>query len=234
MTEVVANNPVTADTVADVIRKIDAEKESLMNLQPLFETQKILDQWIVEQHGLQGQYLLPEKILALQVELGELANEWRGFKFWSKDRAPHGERECQNCGGECHRLVFAGTANEHEENCWECNGNGTTNKLLEEYVDCLHFILSIGLEIDCTPEYIVDVKHPEGNIAHQFLQIQANLSAVWIFGIGEVGEQRKDDYTFAFSMFMGLGEMLGFTWSQIEQAYYDKNTINHTRQATGY
>lgn len=182
-----------------------------MNLIKLFETQKILDQRIIKQHGLEGQDLLPQKILALQVELGECANEWRGFKFWSKDQSPRG-----------YNLYMEGRGVEQK------------NPLLEEYVDCLHFMLSIGLEIDCTPEYIVGVKHPEGNIAHQFLQIQANLSAVWIFGIGEVGEQREVDYTFAFSMFMGLGELLGFTWNQIEQAYYSKNEINHTRQDTGY
>ena len=59
-----------------------------MNLTKLYEMQKLLDQRIVEQHGLEGQDLLPQKILALQVELGECANEWRGFKFWSKDRKP--------------------------------------------------------------------------------------------------------------------------------------------------
>lgn len=34
--------------------------------------------------------------------------------------------------------------------------------------------------------------------------------------------------------FILLGEMLGFTWSQIEQGYYDKNQINIERQNAGY
>jgi dimeric dUTPase (all-alpha-NTP-PPase superfamily) len=34
--------------------------------------------------------------------------------------------------------------------------------------------------------------------------------------------------------FFGLGEMLGFTWDEIEQAYFAKNKINHVRQETGY
>lgn len=64
-----------------------------MNLTKLFEMQRELDERIIEQHGLQGEDLLPKKILALQVELGELAQEWRGFKFWSKDQQPRYEKK---------------------------------------------------------------------------------------------------------------------------------------------
>lgn len=46
--------------------------------------QKVLDQHISEEHGIASETMLHEKILALQVELGELANETRCFKFWSK------------------------------------------------------------------------------------------------------------------------------------------------------
>ena len=38
-----------------------------MNLAKLFETQKLLDDRIVDEHNLYGQDLLPQKILALQV-----------------------------------------------------------------------------------------------------------------------------------------------------------------------
>ena len=44
-----------------------------MNIAHLFEIQRKLDQHIIEKKGLEGQDLLPKKILALQVELGELA-----------------------------------------------------------------------------------------------------------------------------------------------------------------
>ena len=57
-----------------------------MNLLPYFKAQKKLDDHIIQEKGLQGQDLLDKKILALQVELGELCQEWRGFKFWSEDR----------------------------------------------------------------------------------------------------------------------------------------------------
>ncbi|GAA0415215.1 hypothetical protein GCM10008934_02680 [Virgibacillus salarius] len=47
-----------------------------MNLDKLFPIQKELDTRIEREKGLEGQDLLDKKILALQVELGELANEW--------------------------------------------------------------------------------------------------------------------------------------------------------------
>ncbi len=58
-----------------------------MNLQRLFALQKELDLKIVSQHNLQAENLLQKKILALQVEIGELANETRCFKYWS-DKEP--------------------------------------------------------------------------------------------------------------------------------------------------
>jgi len=40
----------------------------MINLSKLFETQKLLDNRIVDEHNLHGQDLLPQKILSLQVE----------------------------------------------------------------------------------------------------------------------------------------------------------------------
>lgn len=60
-----------------------------MNLKPLFEMQRKLDSNILWKHPeVKEENLLQQKILACIVELGELANEWRGFKFWSVNRKP--------------------------------------------------------------------------------------------------------------------------------------------------
>lgn len=209
-----------------------------MNLQTFFETQKILDQRIVEQHGLEGQDLLSEKILALQVELGECANEWRGFKFWSKDQEPRGERECQNCGGECHRLVFVGTPNEHEENCEECGGEGVTNNLLEEYVDGIHFFLSIANEkgwesnMYLQEDAIEDIRVEglQGGITGAFIEVNHLLSHV-----AHVSVEKEKHFRYAWTVFLAIGLVgFNFTLDQIEASYYAKNKINHSRQATGY
>lgn len=55
-----------------------------MNFKKLFNMQQQLDNRIKEEHNIHTESLFDRKILALQVELGELANETRCFKFWSK------------------------------------------------------------------------------------------------------------------------------------------------------
>jgi dimeric dUTPase (all-alpha-NTP-PPase superfamily) len=175
-----------------------------MNLKALFEIQAELDKRIVEKHNLQGEDLLPKKILALQVELGELANEWRGFKFWSENQNPRRI-------GYNHYL----------------SGSVQYDPLLEEYVDCLHFILSIGLELESDLEEVIDgiLFNPyyRENIAEQFRSL-FYFSAHVLSG----------KYIKLFNAFYGLGEMLGFTWEEIEAAYLDKNKVNHERQDDGY
>lgn len=173
-----------------------------MNLIKLFETQKLLDEKIVKEKGLEGQDLLPMKILALQVELGELCNEWRGFKFWSLDRNP--------------RTKLPITA-------W---GEPYKNPLLEEYVDCLHFILSIGLDKGFE-EVRIEFKSKADTVGQQFDWMFRKLSDFSYY-------KNSLNYNRVWEVFIGLGELLGFTWEQIEIAYYDKNKINHLRQESGY
>lgn len=200
-----------------------------MNLSKLFETQRKLDERIVKEKGLEGQDLLPMKILALQVELGELANEWRGFKFWSEDRIPRIEVTydiCSTCGGT--GTPF-GIPDETDIDCWDCNGGGelTKNPLLEEYVDCLHFILSIGLDIGFeNPK----VEFPKaGGRSKEFTIVRFNECLRYTNLLLD-----DDYYDLLFQYFMDLGYLLGFTWSQIETAYFEKNKVNHERQSSGY
>lgn len=216
-----------------------------MNLQKLFETQKILDDRIIEQHGLEGQDLLAEKIIALQVELAELAQEWRGFKFWSKDQKPRTSEkiECSTCVGtgdsnaeaNMEQMMEGNTGYPYEacEDCGETGIAGYRNPLLEEYVDCLHFILSIGLEIQVVNLAIIEPFIAKSGLVQQFNVLFKHVGGMKIQLEADWHAAHKK-YVHIVSLFAGLGEMLGFTWEQIEQAYYDKNKINHTRQATGY
>lgn len=51
----------------------------------------------------------------------------------------------------------------------------------------------------------------------------------------EIYEEWKGGYYHeGLELFIGLGEMLGFTWEQVEDAYYAKNKVNHERQNAGY
>jgi dimeric dUTPase (all-alpha-NTP-PPase superfamily) len=198
--------------------------------------QRQLDEHIEKEHPREpGEDRLAKKILALMVELGELANEWRGFKFWSNDQKPRTEVKipCRFCSGAGKGYFCGNEYTGHKEQCIYCHGTGVEkiqNRLLEEYVDCLRFILSIGLEI-IEPECINLKKWnlvKEQTIVEQFLSVMSEVNELCH------GEYEPSDYEFLFAKFVHLGEMLGFTWEQIEEAYIRKNAVNHQRQESGY
>ena len=198
-----------------------------MNLLKLFEMQAALDTHIEHEHPNVADRL-EKKILALLVELGELAQNWRGFKFWSNDQEPrvHVKNDCNSCGGLGFEEII-------EFECEECKGYGFTeyyNPLLEEYVDCLHFILSISLESGFSA-HEWNLSAIEGlkmeSINKQFLKLFEKIGDFTFI-------QNRNNFLWICPLFIGLGEMLGFTQEQIEQAYIKKNEINHQRQLCGY
>lgn len=214
-----------------------------MNLTKLFETQAKLDEHIMQEHPeIRGQNNLVWKLLALQVELGECANEWRGFKKWSKDQKPRTKVkvECWTCNGtgdENYEFVqedAEGTGNHEYIECENCNGtgyDGYKNPLLEEYVDCLHFILSIGIEKRYT-----DVHINPGTVQRLKMGEDPLKDFNTMFGFIHNFEQspKRHRYDSVFEGFINLGIALGFTWDEVEDAYYAKNKVNHERQNAGY
>ena len=170
----------------------------MMNLTKLFELQRQLDEHIEREHPRQeGEDRLAKKVLALMVELGELANELpEVFKFWSYKK------------------------NNRE-------------KALEEFCDGLHFLLSIGLEI-AEPQKI-DVARwnaaKADNITEQFLWLMSDVTELYNSLCNDGFS--KFDYEFLLLRFIHLGKMLGFTWEQVEEAYMQKNEVNHRRQDSG-
>jgi dimeric dUTPase (all-alpha-NTP-PPase superfamily) len=142
-------------------------------------------------------------VLALLVELGECANEWRGFKFWSQNQEPSTRKS---------RRPYMDLADAD-----------FYNPLLEEFVDGLHFILELGIELKAVDPWVPSY---EEDITEQFRTLFYHVSMINEYN-------GRDNYEYLVSYFIGLGEMLGFTWEQIEQAYFDKNKINHQRQDSG-
>mgnify|MGYP001381099860 FL=1 len=56
-----------------------------MNLNSLFEKQKQLDEYIYDKNNVTAKEVFERKIVALLVELGELANELQFFKYWKEN-----------------------------------------------------------------------------------------------------------------------------------------------------
>lgn len=161
-----------------------------MNLTALFEMQRALDAYIENNHQLGDTF--KERGLALIIELAELANETRCFKFWST------------------------------------KGPSETSVVLEEYVDSIHFLLSIGIEkgFDSLAQW------PAGNRGEQSLTelFLDTGKAIYAF----LGELTMERYKDIWKQYGAIANALGFTEQQIMQAYIDKNEENYARQRNGY
>ncbi|SFP71776.1 dUTP diphosphatase [Salibacterium halotolerans] len=156
----------------------------------LFAIQRELDERILKEHNLNRGEIHAEKMLALLVEIGELANETRCFKYWSKK--PASDRDV----------------------------------IAEEYVDGLHFILSLGL--DGGWEEVPEAGgNPGAGVTEQFHRVyETALSLKETFS--------KEYFLDLFEAYITLGYKLGFSKEDMEAAYLQKNEANHQRQEEGY
>ena len=161
-----------------------------MNLQNLFEMQKALDTFIEKTQRVEHD-VFKEKGLALMVELAELANETRCFKFWSK------------------------------------KGPSEKEILLEEYVDSIHFILSLGLLTGFTSIEKWPVVEKKRDLTEVFLLTQEAI-------LSFVDNPTEDSYLAIWQCYGVIADRLGFSFDEIVRAYLEKNEENYKRQRTGY
>ena len=155
--------------------------------------QQKLDEYIQKKQSLEEEDLFEQKVLALIVELSELANETRSFKFWSL---------------------------KTEKN---------ESAILEEYVDCLHFILSLGIE---KGHYFNRDSSSKKPTVHRFKVDQFNQLFEQCIVFKQ--EPTKENYFTLFEHFLHLGTLLGYDEKDIHRAYFEKNKVNFSRQDEGY
>lgn len=161
-----------------------------MNLQKLFEMQKELDAFIEKTQKIERD-VFKEKGLALMVELAELANETRCFKFWST------------------------------------KGPSERDVILEEYVDSIHFILSLGLLKGFTSIEEWPVVEEKRDLTEIFLMTQ---NAILKF----INNPTKEGYLAIWQYYGVIAYNLGFSFNDVVYAYLEKNEENYKRQRSGY
>ena len=162
-----------------------------MNINQLFEMQRELDTYIEKEHGLEKADLFQRKILALLVEVGELANETRCFKFWSTK--PSSEKSV----------------------------------ILEEFVDGVHFILSLGIYMGIKHFELREANYIEKDVTSQFLEIYDSIN-------GLLTKKSVTEYDQLVHQYFYLGKLLGFSHEDVVRAYKQKNEVNYKRQQEGY
>lgn len=161
-----------------------------MDFNKIVELQKELDDHIHQLHNETYISTFTKRKLSLIVEVSELANEVRCFKFWSLK--PPSEKSV----------------------------------ILEEFVDCLHFTVSlgIGMEIEFNTVEIDYIKSED-------------LSSLFISAIDKIIDldiNDKSSYNLMLNSILSIANSLGFESSEIFDAYVEKNNTNHERQKNNY
>lgn len=197
-----------------------------MILYKLSKMQEKLNKNISERHNLNMDDLYVKQKIALLVELGELANEIKFFKYWKKKASPNMTVPCAPCHGRGHMNGFE---------CTFCNGSGVdkdaVSPVLEEYVDGIHFILTIALmKYKHNDEWLKDSLDEAEEKALEYQTLDAQFETLFY----EISKSLYASLDFIIRLYMGLGKMLGFTEEEIYNAYIEKNRENFRRQERGY
>ncbi|WP_458415445.1 dUTP diphosphatase [Schinkia sp. CFF1] len=220
-----------------------------MNLEKLLEMQKVLDNRIIKEKGLEGQDLTLNTVNALIVELSEFANEGRWFKHWSNDQEPRlVTEEWKIIKGAPIKSELI--VNEDAEVNYAVVELVEKQPLIEEYVDSLHFLLSLAntkcwkncLYLHEESLYDLEEAGFSGGLSGAFLEMNYWLLQAFMTKDRDEKLERnlgitKQQFGFrnAWFLFIAIGT-IGFNFSleEIEQAYIDKNKVNHQRQEEGY
>ena len=121
---------------------------------------------------------------------------------------------------------------------WSDKPASENHVILEEYVDGLHFVLSIGLNIGYDSEY-------EWNYLRERIESECKgtervdgdeLTQAFTDTYQDVLDFSTGELTYPelISGFVQLGLKIGFNIREIESAYFYKNNKNHQRQTEGY
>ena len=159
-------------------------------LKEMYAKQLELDMEIASNHHISYEETKEKRILALLVELGELANATRCFKFWSFK--PSEEKE----------------------------------RVLDEYADGLHFLLSIGLAYHYQVDSI-EVEEEPSDLTKAILDSYHYINEFY-------NDRSMVKYLKAFEGYLKILALLGYSWSEADDAYFKKLKENHRRQDTNY
>lgn len=161
-----------------------------IELKDLYLKQAELDKTIAINHNIDYPSTHKRRTLALLVELGELANTTRCFKFWSN------------------------------------KGPESKERILDEYADGLHFILSLGIELG--------VKETAYHVEDDVLDLTDSLLLAYERINKLIDDNSIINYFNAMYSYLLILYKLGFTYEEAHEAYLKKLDVNYKRQETNY
>lgn len=104
-------------------------------------------------------------------------------------------------------------------------------KLLTEYIDVLHFTLSLSIEYQIKLPQTEHIsvcccccQSDQNKMINYFLELNSEMMKLL----------KKENFLNWFNKFIEIGNLFEFTASEIENAYFEKLNINHQRQQNNY
>ena len=194
-----------------------------MNFKKLQAMQAKLDEAILaDKAPMTAEERFNKTLVALSVEIAEVANTVEHFKFW-KDNKGKIDFDRFDVDWDYEGTPIIGYYDYKKGAAYQISCEQAHRlTLIEECSDALHFILSLANQC----EYEIDV----------------NLN--WI-----AGEENLKEYYYItlqtalfddsgvdgiIATFLNYTKSLGIEPQELEQAYYDKNKINYERLENGY
>lgn len=172
-------------------------------------------------------------LVALSVEVAEVANCAEHFKFWKDNKGKFDEKRFApdwDYGGNQIIGYYDYNNGAPSQISFEQAHKLT---LVEEASDCLHFILSLANQLE------IELDNPlvhSSDVVKEFPYLRVNDAITSCFhnysrksfGFCQTNLKKVNFY------FMNYINALGITTQELEQAYYEKNEENYRRLGEGY
>ena len=206
-----------------------------MNFKKLQAMQAKLDEAILaDKAPMTSEERFNKTLVALSVEIAEVANTVEHFKFW-KDNKGKIDYDRFDVDWDYEGTPIIGYYDYKKGATHQISYDQAHHlTLIEECSDALHFILSLANQI----EYEIDLCNWEisQELKEDYL-IYVNRDVFFLFKSfrdkNSVSITHKNLFMLVLGVF-GYFESLGVTPQELEQAYYDKNKINYERLENGY
>lgn len=106
---------------------------------------------------------------------------------------------------------------------WKKTAVDDRKKGLEEYVDCLHFCLSLTNYLGIGNKCVLDYNEWQDNWT-LLMMLHEIVDNMYMY----------EYESFVLGDLFRIGNYFGFTWDEIYKAYKDKNAVNYERLRGGY
>ena len=206
----------------------------MMNFKKLQDMQAKLDEAILaDKAPMTAEERFNKTLVALSVEIAEVANCAEHFKFWKDNKGkvdsdrfyciPQTVREEELFG-----FKYVDLAEELEGVLSFEQAHRLT--LIEECSDALHFILSLANQGD----FEINGIGTHFKVADDTDSLEENVIFLnQLIGLADLKHFRSD-LEMIIDVFFIYVNQLGVSQQELEQAYYDKNKINYERLENGY